>query len=152
MTSLADYAAAHRIAYDELASVIASLDDDQLATQSLCPDWDVRACVAHAIGIDKALTGWVPDPENLFDFAIAARFMEEAVSMSPDEFASAVAAIADARVTDLESLDPSVVDEPSMTPLVRRRTATSCRSGLRSVGSQPGHRHSARYAARRPDR
>ena len=73
MTSLADYAAAHRIAYDELVSVIAGLDDDQLATQSLCPDWDVRACVAHAIGVDKALTGWVPDPENLFDFAIAAR-------------------------------------------------------------------------------
>ena len=117
MTSLADYAAAHRIAYDELASVIAGLDDDQLATQSLCPDWDVRACAAHAIGIDKALTGWMPDTENLFDFAIAARFMEEAVSMSPDKFASAITAIADARVADLESLDPSVVDEPSMTPV-----------------------------------
>ena len=117
MTSLADYAAAHRIAYDELASVIAGLDDDQLATQSLCPDWDVRACAAHAIGIDKALTGWVPDTENLFDFAIAARFMEEAASMSPAEFASAITAIADARVADLESLDPSIVDEPSMTPV-----------------------------------
>ena len=70
MMSLADYAAAHRIAYDELVSVIAGLDDDQLATQSLCPDWNVRACVAHAIGIDKALTGWVPDPENLFGVLI----------------------------------------------------------------------------------
>ncbi|MEC8686444.1 MAG: maleylpyruvate isomerase N-terminal domain-containing protein, partial [Actinomycetota bacterium] len=115
MTSLADYTAAHRIAYDELTSVIASLSDDQLAAQSLCPDWDIRACVAHAVGIDKALTGWVPDPEDLFDFGIAAQFMEEAASMSPAEFISAVAAIADARVADLESLDPSVVDEPSMT-------------------------------------
>ena len=92
MTSLADYTAAHRIAYDELTSVIASLSDDQLAAQSLCPDWDVRACVAHAVGIDKALTGWVPDPEDLFDFGIAAQFMEEAASMSPAEFISAVAA------------------------------------------------------------
>ena len=117
MTSLAEHTSAHRIAYDELNSVIAGLDADQLATQSLCPEWDVRACVAHAMGVDKALTGWAPDPENFFDFGIAVGFMEEAASMSPAEFVAAVAQIADARIADLEGRDADVVDAPSMTPV-----------------------------------
>ncbi|MEO0493212.1 MAG: maleylpyruvate isomerase family mycothiol-dependent enzyme [Actinomycetota bacterium] len=117
MTTLAEYTAAHRLAYDELTSVIAGLDADQLATQSLCPEWDVRACAAHAMGVDKALTGWAPDPESLFDFGIAVGFMEEAASLSSADFAAAVAAIADARIADLESRDADVVDAPSMTPV-----------------------------------
>ena len=70
MTTLAEHTEAHRIAFAEIDDLLAGLTDDQLAVQSLCPEWDVKACIAHAIGIEKALTGWTPDPENLFDFGI----------------------------------------------------------------------------------
>lgn len=117
MTSLPEYLEAHRLAYAELGSVVADLDADQLAVASLCPEWDVRACVAHAIGVDKALTGWAPDPENLFDFGVALAFMTETAGLSPEAFVAAVDEVTAARLADLEAMDPSIVDTPSMTPV-----------------------------------
>ena len=117
MTTLAEYVAAHRTAFAEVEALIAGLDTDQLAGQSLCPDWSNRACLAHAVSIEKALTGWGPDPEQLFDFGIVGAFMEEAESMDPTAFAGAVAGVTSARLADLEGRDSSVVDAPSMTPV-----------------------------------
>ncbi|MEM9522255.1 MAG: maleylpyruvate isomerase family mycothiol-dependent enzyme [Actinomycetota bacterium] len=117
MTSLAAFLDAHRLAYDELNLLVSDLDVDQLATQSLCPDWDNRACIAHAVGVDKALTGWAPDPENFFDFSVALDFMADAVSLDPAAFATVVNDATDARIADLESMDPSIVEQPSMTPV-----------------------------------
>ena len=71
MTSLPAFIDAHRIAFAEINGLVDGLDADRLATQSLCPDWDVRACIGHVMGVEKALTGWTPDPENLFDFGVA---------------------------------------------------------------------------------
>ena len=55
MTTLAEHTEAHRIAFAEINDLLAGLTDDQLAVQSLCPEWDVKACIAHAIGIEKAV-------------------------------------------------------------------------------------------------
>lgn len=117
MTSLAEFIDAHRTALTEINDLIAELTDEQLAVQSLCPDWDVRACIAHAVSIEKALTGWEPDPEQLFDFGVVMSFMEEAAAMDADAFRTAIRDIGDARLTHLESLDPATVDQPSMTPV-----------------------------------
>ena len=117
MTSLADYIDAHQLAFAELNALTEGLDIGQLATQSLCPDWDVRSCLGHVIGVEKAMTGWTPDPANLFDFGVAVAFDEELANLDPAGVAAAIRAVTDARTADLESLDPSVVDEPSMTPV-----------------------------------
>jgi len=117
MTSLADYIDAHQRAFAELNALTEGLDTEQLATQSLCPDWDVRSCLGHVIGVEKAMTGWTPDPANLFDFGVAVAFDEELASLDPAGVAAAIRSVTDARTADLESLDPSVVDEPSMTPV-----------------------------------
>ena len=117
MTTLAEYVDAHRIAFTEINDLLAGLDDEQLAVKSLCPEWDAKACIAHTIGVEKALTGWQPDTESLFDFNVVGAFMEEAASMDADAFRTAVREIADARLADLEGRDAGVVDEPSMTPV-----------------------------------
>lgn len=117
MTTLAEYVDAHRMAFAEISELLAGLDDEQLAVASLCPDWDAKACLAHAIGIEKALTGWGPDTEGLFDFDVVNGFMEAATAMDADAFRVAVQEISDARLADLEGRDPGVVDEPSMTPV-----------------------------------
>lgn len=117
MTTLAEYRDAHRLAYDELRDVLADLDATQLAQQSLCPEWNLQQCAAHAVGVDKVLTGWQPDPDNLFDFALIGAFMDEVGSADPDAFRSAIADTAAARLADLDAMDPSIVDQPSMTPV-----------------------------------
>ena len=117
MTTLAEYIDAHRLAYGELNELIAGLDADQLAQQSLCPDWNLQQCVAHAVGVDKALTGWTPDPENLFDFGVVGSFMDEVGTADPAAFKAAIAGTTSDRLAELEGMDPSVVDAPSMTPV-----------------------------------
>lgn len=117
MTTLAKYIDAHRLAYAEVNELIAGLDAEQLAGRSLCPDWTHQQCIAHAVGVDKVLTGWAPDPENLFDFGEIGAFMEEVGSAAPADFRAAIADTTSARLAELEGMDPSIVDEPSMTPV-----------------------------------
>ena len=117
MTTLAEYTDAHRIAFAEINGLTSGLDVTQLATRSLCPDWDVRGCLGHVIGVEKALTGWEPDPENLFDFGVALAFAGELDGLDPADVADAVQAVTEARFADLESRDPAIVDTPSMTPV-----------------------------------
>ncbi len=117
MTSLPAFIDAHRIAFAEINGLVDGLDADRLATQSLCPDWDVRACIGHVMGVEKALTGWTPDPENLFDFGVALEFAAGLDGLEPAAVAAAVRDVTEARAADLESLDPAIVDTPSMTPV-----------------------------------
>jgi uncharacterized protein (TIGR03083 family) len=117
VTTLTAYTDAHRQVFDEIGQVLASLDEDGLAIQSLCPDWDLRACLAHAVGIDKVMTGWGPDPDNLFDFAAVGSFMKEMAGVDRDTFVETLTQICADRLTDLEGRDPSVVDEPCLTPV-----------------------------------
>ena len=117
MTTLADFIDAHRLAFDELNGLAGGLDADQLAVPSLCPDWDVRACFGHVVGIEKALTGWAPDPENLFDFGVALGFDTELKDRDSAGVAASIRAVTDARLADLQGRDPAVVDAASMTPV-----------------------------------
>jgi len=117
MTTLAEYVDAHQISFAEVNGLIAGLDAEQLASPSLCPEWNNQACLAHAVSIEKALTGWEPDPDGLFDFGVVGAFMEDAAAMDPATFAAAIAEITEARMADLEGRDPAVVDAASMTPV-----------------------------------
>ena len=75
------------------------------------------AVSAMSSGWRRPWTGWTPDPANLFDFGVAVAFDEELANLDPAGVAAAIEAVTDARTADLKSLEPSIVDEPSMTPV-----------------------------------
>ena len=56
--NLDEYIAAHQSVYAYYREVCARRSAEQLAVQSLCPDWDVRGVVAHTIGVEAVLDGW----------------------------------------------------------------------------------------------
>ncbi len=120
MATLADYITAHRFAYGELAGVTGELTDEQWSVPSLCPDWNVRACVAHVIGVDKLLTGWGPSTEEPPPLAEMHSFMAAAATMSGDDFNAESAAVARGRLADLKGRSEEVLDEPSITPVGRQ--------------------------------
>ena len=49
-----------QLCYDSVTDLLASLDDDQWAVQSLCPDWDVRGVAMHLAGVESMLIGEEP--------------------------------------------------------------------------------------------
>ena len=114
--TLADYIAAHEAMYDHYNALCGRLSEDQLATQSLCPDWDVRGVIAHVIGVEAILDGWGPSTEDPPPFGKIATFQVEAADLDPAGFATWVRGIADSRLAHLKSMDPGAADAPSITP------------------------------------
>ena len=53
--TMADYLTAHEQLFDTYATWSAGFTADDLAVQSLCPDWDVRGVIAHALGVEAEL-------------------------------------------------------------------------------------------------
>jgi uncharacterized protein (TIGR03083 family) len=114
--SLTDYIEVHSNLFDHYNRLCERLTEDELGLQSLCPEWDVRGVIAHVIGVESVLDGWEPSTENPPPFANIADFQIETVGLNPAEFASRVAEVTASRLAHLRSLDPSVVDAPSITP------------------------------------
>jgi uncharacterized protein (TIGR03083 family) len=114
--TMADYLAAHEQLYARYNDLCARLSDEQMAAPSLCPGWDVRAVITHVIGVEEVLDGWVPSVEVPPPFEKMGSYETEMVALDRDGFAARVAEITASRLADLGGLDPSVVDEPSITP------------------------------------
>lgn len=90
--------------------------DDELSTQSLCPDWDVRGVLAHAVGVEVVLDGWAPSTETPPPFEKMGGFATELDGKSPTEVATAVRAVADSRLDHLRSMSTDAAATPSITP------------------------------------
>ena len=148
MTSLPDYLAAHRIAFTEIDGLVSGLDADQLATPSLCPDWDVRGCIGHVMGVEKALTGWAPDPEGLCDFDVALEFGAGLAGLAPDEVSTAVQQVI-AGTDDLERLAPDIVDAASMTPVGPQTYGSFLQIRVFDMWVRPRYRPAAGHRAAR---
>jgi uncharacterized protein (TIGR03083 family) len=114
--SLADYVSVHEALYDHYNELCGRLTADDLAIRSLCPEWDVRGVIAHVIGVESVLDGWAPSAEEPPPFDKMAAFEAEAARLDPEGLAARVAEITASRLSHLRSLDPSVVDAPSITP------------------------------------
>ena len=41
--------------FDEIDALAADLGDDEWGVQSLCPEWDIRGCLTHVVGVDDLL-------------------------------------------------------------------------------------------------
>jgi uncharacterized protein (TIGR03083 family) len=113
---MADYIAAHEQLFAHYNDLCGRSTDEEMATQSLCPDWDVRAVITHVIGVESVLDGWAPSVDVPPPFEKLGPDEAEMTAMSRDDFAARVAGITASRLADLERLGPSVLDEPSITP------------------------------------
>jgi uncharacterized protein (TIGR03083 family) len=114
--ALVDYIAAHEKLFAHYNDLADRLTDAEMATQSLCPDWDVRGVIAHAIGVEVVMTGWAPSVDVPPPFARIGEFAAEVAPLGRSDFARRVRAVTDARLVDLRGLDPAAVDAPSVTP------------------------------------
>ncbi len=115
-TTMADYLSAHETLFAIYNEWCGDFDADALATQSLCPDWDVRDVVAHAIGVETVLDGWEPSTESPPPFAKMAEFATAVADLAPEDLAASVSAVTSSRLEHLRSMDAGVVDAPSFTP------------------------------------
>ncbi len=106
------------ICFDSLLSLGEQLDESQWATQSLCPDWTVAGVFAHLAAIEKALLEIdEPSVDTPLDFAAIGADMAEWVTWSGADLLAETRRIFDARKAQLASLDDSVFEAPSWTPV-----------------------------------
>ncbi len=114
--SHADYLVAHEALFGHYNSLCGRLTSEDLSVQSLCPDWDVRGVVSHAIGVEFVLTGWEPSTDSPPPFERVPGFTAELAELSPEALASRVGEVTASRLARLRAFDASVVDSPSITP------------------------------------
>ena len=113
---LADHVAAHRQLFAHYGDLCTRLGDAEMATRSLCPDWDVRGVITHTMGVEVVLTGWAPSAEVPPPFEKMGEFAAAVEGLDNADFAARVGEVTAARLADLEQFDPAVLDEPSFTP------------------------------------
>ena len=118
MSSRASTIANLTTCFDAIESLVTTLSADDLATQSLCPAWDVRGVLGHVVGIEHALTGWIPEnAETPVPFDKIAPYEEGLANASPDEVAEAITTTLAARKADLATFSDEQFGAPSMTPI-----------------------------------
>ena len=116
MSSFDDYFAAHQDLFAHYNDLVGRLSDEQMAVQSLCPDWDVRGVVNHAVGAEYWMTGWEPSDTVPPPFERFSDFDARTRGASRSEFAQIVAEATATRLEDLRAMGPEVLDRPSFTP------------------------------------
>jgi uncharacterized protein (TIGR03083 family) len=115
-TTHAEFVDAHRGLFDHFVGLTERLSDEQMAVQSLCPDWDVRGVIRHVIGAEYWLLGWEPSDQAPPPFERFGEWEARVAGLGRSDFAAAVGEITAARLAELEAMAPEVVDRPSFTP------------------------------------
>ena len=104
--------------FDSLEALVESLTPEQWAVQSLCPDWDVAGVVGHVVGIEHALTGWMPeDAETPVPFAKVPEFEAKLANATPEEAVGEVKSVLAARKADLTNITDEQFASAAMTPI-----------------------------------
>ena len=114
--TLADFVSAHETLFATYTGWCDGFDADDLATPSLCPDWDVRGVIAHVIGVETVLDGWTPSAEHAPPFGKMGEFAAAVAELEPAGLAATVADATASRLEHLRSMDLAAVDAPSITP------------------------------------
>lgn len=103
--------------FDSVDGLIGEMSDEQWATQSLCPDWDMKGVVAHLAGVEFMLAGASPADlgetipfQRIFDFAA------EAEPMSPSELLARYREVIAGRREELAAMPDSDLETACMTP------------------------------------
>lgn len=114
--TMADFVSAHEQLHATYTDWCRGFSADDLATQSLCPEWDVRGVVAHVIGVEAVLDDWEPSTESPPPFGKMGEFAAALADLDPGGVASKVAEVTASRLDHLRSMGAGAVDAPSITP------------------------------------
>jgi uncharacterized protein (TIGR03083 family) len=103
---------------DSVTELATTLSDEQLAVQSLCPDWTVHGVLGHLFGLEQVLSGWFPDgPEDPPPFAQMGPLSDEISGLSSSVLIERITAIGNTRKDELNALDADAMAAPSLTPV-----------------------------------
>ncbi len=104
--------------FDSIEALVATLSVEDLAVQSLCPDWDVRGVLGHVVGIEHALAGWMPESDDVPPpFDKIPEFEARVAAASPEELLAATKTALAARRADFAASTDESFANPSMTPI-----------------------------------
>ena len=104
--------------FDDIEALIGDLDADDWNVQSLCPDWTVRGVIEHLAGVESALMGWMPSPDDdKPPFERVGEFAARAASLSNDELVAEVRRILATRRDELAATTDEGFAQASMTPV-----------------------------------
>ena len=108
-------------AYEDLFATYSAWTDGfgaaDLATQSLCPDWDVRGVIGHTIGVETVLDGWAPSTDSPPPFEKMGEFGAAIADLDPAAVAVKVREVTSSRLAHLRTMDAGAAEAASMTPL-----------------------------------
>lgn len=113
---LSDYISTHEQLFAYYNDLTGRLSDGEMATQSLCPDWDVQGVITHTMGVEVVLTGWAPSVEVPPPFEKLGEFNRDIGAMGRADYAARVQEVTARRIDELEALPAAAVDAPSFTP------------------------------------
>ncbi len=106
------------LCFDSLDALFGSLDTEQWAVQSLCPDWDVAGIAIHLAAIENMLGG---KPVGAFaeglPFEEVMAFIGEVDGLSNEAMLERYRSTIEQRRGDLAATSEADFAEPSMTPV-----------------------------------
>jgi uncharacterized protein (TIGR03083 family) len=113
---MADFVSAHESLFATYADWCDDFGADDLATPSLCPDWDVRGVIGHTVGVETVLDGWAPSTDAPPPFVKMGEFADGIAGLDPGALAAKVREVTSSRLSHLRSMDAGAADTPSITP------------------------------------
>ena len=104
--------------FDRFQDLVGMLSDEQLAVQSLCPDWDVRGVILHVLGIENCMVGWMSRADDEAPpFDLIGPFITDHGNDDGAELAELTERVFDRRRDDLAALSSDDFDRRCMTPV-----------------------------------
>ena len=101
-----------------LDELFGSLDDDQFAVPSLCPDWTVRGVMVHLGAVEHMLLGEAPDSmAEAIPFAKAGEWMSRVESLDNAAVLARYRDVIAGRRAEVAALTDADLAAPSMTPV-----------------------------------
>lgn len=104
--------------YDAIEGLIGTLSDEEWATLSLCPAWDVKGVIGHLAAVENALAGWVPSGmDSPPPFDTIGPFEASVAEWSTSKLVDETKRIFATRRADLAASTDEMFAADSMTPV-----------------------------------
>lgn len=103
---------------DSMDELLGGLSDEQWATQSYCPDWDVRGIAVHLAAVEHMLTAAEPGSwTDSVPFEQVGEYMKHVEGFDNASFLAAYRDTIATRRAELATYTAEQMDLPSMTPV-----------------------------------
>jgi uncharacterized protein (TIGR03083 family) len=103
---------------DRFQELVGSLTGEQMAVQSLCPEWDVKGVILHVLGVEHILLDWLPEPDDdVPRFADVGSFIGNHSEDDAATITALTASILGQRRRELDALTEADLDRSCMSPV-----------------------------------